>query len=148
MAPNLVPIKDRFWTKVKKMDGGCWLWTGAISNGYGEIRRSGKRKKVLAHRWAYESLVGPVPNGLCLDHLCRVRNCVNPSHLEAVTLGENTLRGVGLSAINRNKTHCSKGHPFSKDNTRMYKSDRVCIACQKINHLKYRTRKRADEEGL
>ena len=81
----------RFWSKVKK-SRGCWLWQGAINtNGYGNFHNKGRTVK--AHRFAYEICVGEIPKGLTIDHLCRVRHCVNPSHLEPVTMRENFLRG-------------------------------------------------------
>lgn len=111
----------RFLAKVNK-DGpihptlgtACWLWTASIDlGGYGQFYYRGARGK--AHRFAYESAVGPIPDGLQLDHLCRVRSCVNPAHLEAVTMLENIRRGEGGSNF-RLKTHCPKGHPYSGDN--------------------------------
>lgn len=118
----------RFWKKVSKQDNGCWLWTGALVNGYGQIL-VGKRR-ILAHRFAYELLVGPIPDGITLDHLCRVRNCVNPEHLEPCTMKDNTLRGVGLSAINARKTHCKHGHPFDAKNTYLrLTGGRTCRSC-------------------
>lgn len=96
------PESERFWEKVEKT-ATCWLWTGAISGrtGYGSFCLSpafvGDRRLIGAHRWAYENTVGPVPKGLVLDHLCCVRRCVNPDHLEPVTYRENFLRGVQSS---------------------------------------------------
>lgn len=82
---------DRLWSKVNKTDT-CWLWTAATEKGYGLYRHDGRLSK--AHRVVYELLVGPVPTGLDLDHLCRVRNCVNPAHLEPVTRAVNLRRGA------------------------------------------------------
>ena len=83
--------KERFWAKVKKTDG-CWLWTGWKNDrGYGNFEVDSTRT-VKAHRFAYEVLVGPIPDGLTLDHLCRNPSCVNPEHLEPVTLRENIMR--------------------------------------------------------
>ena len=85
-------LEERFWFKVNKTDT-CWLWTGALrGDGYGKFHV--KRKWVYAHRFAYELLVGPIPDGLELDHLCRIRNCVRPSHLEPVTHQENMQRAI------------------------------------------------------
>ena len=82
----------RFWTKVDKTET-CWLWTPPLDDsGYGKFSVSGK--KVGAHRWAYEEINGAIPDGLQIDHLCRVRNCVRPDHLEAVTHLENVRRSV------------------------------------------------------
>ena len=84
-------VQERFWAKVRKTDG-CWLWTGSHNGlGYGTIRSVGR--KMYVHRYSYELLVGPIPAGLELDHLCRVPGCVNPDHLEPVTHAENLRRG-------------------------------------------------------
>jgi hypothetical protein len=118
---------------------GCWLWTGATTTGYGVLKVDGKRW--LAHRWSYEQLVGPVPVGLQLDHLCRVRRCVNPAHLEPVTLRENVLRGVGPSAVNAAKTECQNGHPFNDANTCITAvGNRRCRECWNAYKRAYRAR--------
>ena len=103
-------MEERFWEKVMKTDT-CWLWTaGRDSAGYGIFRTGGRANVSKAHRVAYVLAKGPVPAGLDLDHLCRVRRCVNPDHLEPVTRKENILRGVGIGAINARKIHCLRGH--------------------------------------
>lgn len=88
----------RFWSRVDA-SGPCWLWTGFTHDGYGSftVTRGDTRR---AHRYAWETLVGPVPAGLVIDHLCRVRNCVNPDHMETVSVWENTRRGQNHSAKN------------------------------------------------
>ena len=97
------------------MGAECWLWLGAVSSsGYGRTTMNGRGAP--AHRVVYEALLGPIPDGMTLDHLCRNRLCVRPDHLEPVTMRENTLRGVGPTAVNAAKTHCAKGHPLSGDN--------------------------------
>lgn len=120
---------ERFWAKVEKLpcEPGCWLWTACLDGaGYG---RFGRKKRngpsVLAHRVAYEALRGEIPDGLQIDHLCRVRCCVNPWHLEPVTIRENQLRGTGVSAKNAAKTHCLRGHLLPP----RARSIRVCRAC-------------------
>lgn len=110
-------IPERIGGKVE-VDGttGCWNWTGWKNHdGYAVIRLliNGVSKQYRAHRVAYECFVGKIPDNKQIDHLCRNRACVNPSHLEIVTTKENTLRGIGVTAINKNKTHCPKGHPYS-----------------------------------
>jgi hypothetical protein len=107
-------VEERFWEKVdKEAANDCWEWTGSRSKaGYGTFNL-GRRGEgyALAHRFAYESLVGPIPEGLCLDHLCRNEGCVNPAHLEAVTPTENTRRGDAAWAIQTGK--CDRGHARS-----------------------------------
>lgn len=98
---------DRFFAKVDV--GDCWLWTASGNGrGYGKFHVDGTLR--YAHRWVYEQLVGPVPAGLELDHLCRVPACVNPDHLEPVTHAENMRRGAPTG---RRKTHCPQGHPYA-----------------------------------
>ncbi len=122
---------EKFMIKVLPVtESGCWLWTGCIVKGYGQMGNN--KKRVYAHRFSYEYHKGPIPDGLTIDHLCRVRCCVNPDHLEAVTNRENILRGTGISAKNYRKTHCHKGHEFIQDNTYVSKSgSRICTACQR-----------------
>lgn len=109
-VPLRAPPQERFWRKVNKTDA-CWVWTAAQAGaGYGWFWDG--RRPVYAHRFAYELLVGSIPEGLTLDHLCRNRLCVNPAHLEAVSLGENLRRGEPISTINARKTQCPRGHPY------------------------------------
>lgn len=133
------PILARFLKFVSpEPTSGCWLWTGCANKlGYGAFRMSGDRV-LHAYQTAYVLLRGPVPEGLELDHLCRVPNCVNPDHLEPVTHLENMRRGL-LHKVsgdrNRNKTHCPFGHPYDAANTKRYlnrktgRLDRYCRAC-------------------
>ena len=124
------PLAERFWTKVEPPGSDeCWRWTGAQNGwGYGRIWVEGHM--IAAHRVAYELTLGPIPKGLTLDHLCRNRLCVNPSHLEPVTWGENVLRGAGLTAANARKTHCPAGHAYSPANTYICREGyRHCRAC-------------------
>ena len=120
----------RFWRFVDR--GECWLWTGPLNpNGYAQFSVEGRR--VYAHRFAYELLIGPIPDGLQLDHLCRVRHCVNPKHLEPVTCQENLLRGDTLLARNVAKTECPQGHPYDDANTYIgSKGERKCRSCARI----------------
>jgi len=125
----------RFWLKVTRRGAEeCWGWTGArASEGYGRMRAAGRY--FYAHRFAYELLVGPIPKGLSIDHLCRNRLCVNPNHLEAVTQRQNVLRGTGSPAINHKKTECSRGHPYTPENTYIQidhgREHRSCLTCRR-----------------
>lgn len=117
------------------MASDCWLWAGSKdSNGYGHlyIRGSGYgATPAQAHRVVYEALVGEIPAGMQLDHLCRVPACVNPEHLEPVTPKENVLRGVGISAQHARRTHCPKGHEFDQVNRNKEKTVRRCGTCHR-----------------
>lgn len=140
------PVQVRFWTKVDVSQGptGCWLWMGSLTDrGYGAPFRLDDDRKVSPHRLAYELLVGPIPEGLQLDHLCRVRNCVNPAHLEPVTCQENLLRGMTWAAFNSRKTHCKHGHPFDEANTRIAPDgSRACRACGRERTRRFRARRK------
>jgi hypothetical protein len=136
-------VADRFWSKVDKTET-CWLWTASIDgDGYGWFRLYGRLER--SHRIAYELLIGPIPDGLQLDHLCRNRGCVNPDHLEPVPLIENVMRGEGPMAVNARKTHCIHGHEFTDANTdRSERGHRRCVTCRRERDRKRRNdRKRA-----
>jgi hypothetical protein len=122
--------RRRFWSKANRADG-CWEWSGTIDvQGYGVFAVDSHPRS--AHRYSYELLVGPIPEGLQIDHLCRNRRCVNPDHLEAVTAKVNTLRSTAPSAVNAAKTHCTNGHEFTPENTyvspRGWRKCRSCAA--------------------
>lgn len=128
-------MEDRFWSKVDKTET-CWLWTACKTRkGYGMFRLGGT--DVPAHRFAYELLVGPIPKGLQLDHLCMSKACVRPDHLEPVTAQENTRRalaalGTGHLMKQTLKTHCPQGHPYDESNTYVNaKGHRQCRECWK-----------------
>lgn len=123
------PLSERFWPKVRKTDG-CWEWIGSVRpNSYGQVRGANGRTQ-KAHRVAYELLVGPIPPGLQLDHLCRNRKCVNPAHLEPVTQRVNILRGESPAAKGARATECPQGHPYDDENTRIKPGGgRDCRAC-------------------
>lgn len=129
----------RFLAKVNKTNT-CWLWTGSISQrGYGRVRRGGHVGRIIpAHRYAYALFIGPIPDGLVLDHICRIRHCVNPEHLQPVTDRENVARGIGPTAVNARKTHCKRGHEFNADNTgaRAGGRNRYCKACARLTNAK------------
>ncbi len=148
--PRGATEEERFWSKVDA-EGDCWIWIGAIGNhGYGVFcetgARSGQRKTRTAHRYAYEALVGPIPDGMTLDHLCRTRPCLNPDHLEICSLSENVRRAQAGRAKLRPKpqkvrkerqprTHCRQGHPFSGDNLYVVpgRGQRTCRTCKAAN---------------
>lgn len=130
----------RFWAKVEKTDT-CWLWTAHMArDGYGQFWAG--KKLVRAHRYAYELLIGPIPKGLTLDHLCRIRHCVNPADLEPVTHRENILRGEGWSGLKARQTECIHGHPFDEANTyRRPTTGRQCRACNRKSVTDMRARR-------
>lgn len=119
---------DRFWSKVDRT-GACWKWLGSTnSDGYGQLTIGGRYWR--AHRLAWTLTNGEIPEGLVLDHVCRVRSCVNPEHLEVVTNAENVKRGIGPTAINARKQRCKAGHAFDADNTMIgSKGERLCRKC-------------------
>ena len=132
-----------FLKKIAKTENGCWNWTGPKTNGgYGHTRGVGEN---LTHSVFYRLIVGDVPDGLDLDHLCRNPSCVNPSHLEAVTHRENCARGIArlVNGDNqRRKTHCPQGHLYDLFNTYWYKSERHCRICTNQHNAEYRARKK------
>ena len=129
---------ERFWDRVRFTDS-CWLWTSTIDTiGYGRFNLRGGYS--YAHRWAYEFCVGKIPSHLQIDHLCRIRHCVNPGHLEAVTVGQNVLRGVGITAAQARQTHCKRGHEFNEENTYVKpQGGRVCRTCKVAWNRKQRS---------
>lgn len=130
----------RFWSKVDRSGGAnaCWLWSGSTkkTKGYGQTSAHGWTYR--AHRVSYELSVGPVPKGLVLDHLCRVRSCVNPAHLETVTNRENILRGTGAPARYARQANCPKGHTYTDIGTQ-----RRCLICKNEDSRQRRALKRA-----
>jgi len=156
--PQLTPKQiQKFWNRVTKTDS-CWLWTGRIDeSGYGRTYVSGAI--YMAHRIAYQLTHGSVPTTLTLDHVksrgCTHRNCVNPSHLEPITLRENILRGSSLPAQLAARTECKRGHNLlNPDNIRIINHPkrpyRICLLCRRIDGReamrKLRARKRATHE--
>lgn len=162
--------EDRFWSRVDKNGpvpeglpemGPCWLWTGALREGYANFNLN--NKSVDAHRIAYLWLVGAIPEGKQLDHLCHTvsidtckggetchhRRCVNPAHLDPVTGVTNAMRGLSPHALNARKTHCPKGHPYDEENTYINsEGQRICRICQARRMREWYQRKRAAEAGI
>jgi hypothetical protein len=161
---DVTTIDERFWSKVDQAGGpeACWPWlAGKVPDGYGSFRADSQGGCRGAHRVSYELTCGPIPDGLVIDHLCHTnstdcpsdascphRGCVNPAHLEAVTVAENNRRSyANASALHRSRTHCDAGHPFNEENT-FLRSDggrrcRICYraAIRDANRL-YRKRNR------
>lgn len=135
---------ERFWAKVAwDAETDCWVWTASkVRGGYGQFAVGDKT--VLAHRFAWQLDRGPIPTGLQIGHLCRVRHCVNPAHLELVERRTIARRGVGPAAVNAAKTECVNGHPFDEANTYWYSGRRSCRTCRSLRTREYRARKRAD----
>lgn len=149
-----IPAEDRLWARVDKDGpipqhrpdlGPCWLWTGPVSpgrrGGYGQLRigsvLEGNYRLIQVHRLSYEIAIGPIPQGLTLDHLCRTRRCVRASHLEPTTNRENILRGESPPAKNARQTECARGHPFDQENTSVRKNGiRVCRTCDRARELR------------
>ena len=140
------PLEARFWSKVAKTDT-CWLWTGGQNrNGYGVIHYYDGHREV-AHRTSWRLAGRYLDPSLTLDHLCRVRHCVNPDHLEQVTNRENVLRGDTLPAKWLNRTHCLHGHEWTPENTGRHRKNRRCRACDRIQHEKSRSLSPDQEEA-
>lgn len=142
---------DRFAAKVEVTDS-CWLWTATRHRkGYGQFQFDGSMRQ--AHRWLWEQTVGPIPEGLELDHLCRVRHCVNPDHLEPVTHAENVARAASPSAALRRhwdnwraeRPNCPKGHPYTEENTMTYPyKPRQCRTCNRERAAAWRARTQSE----
>jgi hypothetical protein len=142
-------LEERFWAKVDKT-ATCWDWIACTDgDGYGRFwvgRAYLPSSTRTAHRIAYEMLVGPIADGLTLDHLCRNIRCVRPTHLEPVTPEENGLRGNTYQGINARKTHCVNGHEFTPANTYVGtrrdsdRERRTCITCRNIRKRAARAR--------
>ena len=155
-------IKARILSRIAINEAGCWIWGGALNpvNGYGQIPVN--RRAQVVHRVAYEAFVGPIPDGLEIDHVCHSqdegcpgglgcphRPCCNPDHLEAVTKLENNRRSKSPTARNAAKTHCSRGHEFTAENTRIFtlqtsngpRERRNCRTCERMWQKIARARK-------
>lgn len=145
---SLLPEISFIWAKFKHLvrkskESDCWIWTGSVGqDGYGRIRLAGAIRRT--HRLSYLAHKGEIPSGTVLDHLCRVRECCNPDHLEAVTNRENILRGESSSAQRARQTHCKRGHEFKPENTYVRANgQRVCRTCKNAHSLMAYHSKRA-----
>ena len=138
--------KTRIASGSELKSSGCWLWRGTITeNGYGKLFFRGIQ--ILAHRLSYEAHVGPVPEGLELDHLCRVRACCNPRHLEAVTRQENVRRGDSGKYL-RARDACPSGHAYSEENVYLYQGRRYCRACRRsANEVRRKQAQKAERNA-
>jgi len=144
--------EERFWAKVDA-SGDCWEWTASKhKDGYGLFRPHSNETMTRAHQFAWTTLVGPVPEGLELDHLCRNPACVNPDHLEPVTHRENMRRTsattVWVKKAARERTHCPQNHEYSGDNVIMDGGYRKCRTCvNKRQNEYYQRRKMRNEDA-
>ena len=137
---------ERLWSRVDA-SGDCWEWTGSQGRGYARFafKVDGFTRAVTVHRAVWEQLVGPIPDGMQLDHLCRVRHCVKPDHIEVVTPRENLVRSYAtLAGRNSRATHCPQGHPYDDANTSYYKSARRCLACHREREFEPNKRRREE----
>lgn len=144
-GPKRRPPIERWREQVEKTDA-CWLWIGAKqSGGYGRFKAEGGRagKVVLVHRWTYEHFVGPIPDGLTIDHLCRNTSCVNPAHMEPVTREVNAWRGN----TNKDKTHCAYGHELTPENVYVAPKRPTTRDCRKCRKARRRARYERDVQA-
>lgn len=131
---------DRFWSNVEKTNG-CWLWKRKLNHGYG--RHWFKKKVLKAHRFSYLLEHESFDSKKVMDHICRIRNCVRPSHLREMTNRENIMIGNGFAAKLARKTHCLRGHSFSGTNLVIdHMGMRQCRTCRNFRNGQYRTKKR------
>lgn len=137
---SLLGHTRRFFAKVETDENGCWVWTGAATKGYGQFKLGGRQ--YAAHRLSYEAHVGPIPEGLVIDHLCRNTLCVNHEHMEPVTNAENIRRGL-VGENQRSKTHCPQGHPYDEENTYRVAGGRKCRICKRETHRRWWARRSA-----
>lgn len=153
-----IPIAWRFWSKVEFTDS-CWNWLACRNqDGYGAFgigsRADGTRRIIGAHRWAYEFAIGPIPDGMEIDHICHTRYCVRPDHLQVVTpvMNKKLAEFDHLGQWQKSKTHCPSGHPYDEANTHIgTKGERKCRTCNRLRAIKWRANQRrnsAHDVGL
>lgn len=154
IEPRGKTLDDKLWSRFDKVPSGCWLWQGSLRCGYGQFRWEGKLYSV--HRFVYECLVGPIPDGMKLDHECHNRDlsckagkqcihrrCANPAHLSVVTHAENCRSsgrcGQPTHDAQRAKTHCPQGHPYAGDNLYVVPKtgSRHCRTCMTESSRRY-----------
>lgn len=139
-VPDGVSLLESHSDQIVVVPGGCWVWIGVQNgSGYGQLCRGGRM--LYTHRLEYECARGKIPDGLEIDHLCRVPGCVNPDHMEAVTPVENVMRGHGPTATNARKVRCKRGHALSGPNLYVTPSGyRNCKRCKILNQRRLRAR--------
>lgn len=136
-------ITERFNSFIVSRNG-CWQWRSPNkTTGYGEFHWHYQR--YLAHRFSYQHHIGPIPDGMQIDHLCRNRGCVNPKHLRVVTLAQNVLAGSGITAQNKRKTSCKNGHAYTDANTYKHNGKRSCRVCKDALSRTYAKRLRSSD---
>lgn len=139
-------VLRRFLSRVDMTPSGCWIHRSPPSQ-EGYAQHMVKYKNLRAHRLSWFLHRGEPTAGLVLDHICRNRRCVNPDHLREVTVRENTMFGIGPTAINSAKSVCKRGHPLTKDSVRISKDgSRICRPCECARHKRYKIRRRAARE--
>lgn len=147
---DLRPIRERLLERRNIQDmkhtSPCWLWEGSVNpKGYGALSVRGRTKGV--HRLAHEEFVGPIPEGMAVDHLCRVRSCFNPDHLEAVTVRENNIRAARANPRVLSPT-CGRGHSFAEFGYKSAGRKRRCRACDRIRERRRAPRKRPHRSAV
>lgn len=141
MTTKRTPPIERLLRRCIETENGCWVFQGATKEGYGVVGLGSRGDgNALAHRLTYTHFIGEVPDGLDLDHLCRVRSCCNPWHLEPVTRWVNANRG--LRATGYRDSHCKNGHEYTPENTRMKSGYRRCVVCLRSHQRAERQRRR------
>lgn len=145
-----LPLKERLLARSVRDENGCLRWTGALDGkGYGRIYLGGGKAGARitgTHQAAYREWVGPIPDGMEIDHLCKVTDCLEPTHLEAVTHRENILRSDNFAGRFARQTHCKYGHEFTPENTYvpLKRGGRHCRECHRIYEAERRARLKAE----